>query len=143
MKRNFKPSPAMVVAVISLIVAIGGTAVALPGRSKVGQDDLKANAVGARSLGKTLLSHSGVMASTDPMANDGIFTEIEGTIMCPAKAPLAFDPSIGNMGPKAYELRRNVISNRWGGPGGYRFIVSGDQGLDLGYTMTVNCLPTR
>jgi len=40
MKSRLRPSPAIVVAVISLIVAIGGIAVALPGRLRVGSEDL-------------------------------------------------------------------------------------------------------
>lgn len=143
MKRVPRPSPAMVVAVISLIMAIGGTAFALPGRFSVGRDDLKQSVVGARAIGKVVLEHRWVMESRDAVANDGIFTESEGEIRCPARAPFAFDPSIGMMGPLAYERRRSVIANRWGGPGGYRFIVSGDEGPQVGYTMKVNCLPKR
>ena len=37
---------------------------------------------------------------------------------------MAFDPAIAGMGPDAFELRRNALPNRWGGPVGYRFIVS-------------------
>ncbi|MBK5232533.1 MAG: hypothetical protein JJE13_06095 [Thermoleophilia bacterium] len=143
MKRVPKPSPAMVVAMISLIVAIGGTAVALPGRRTVGSDDLRTGSAGARAMGAAILGHSQVFPSTDPVAGDGVFTETEGSIRCPAKAPFAFDPSIGNMGPRAFELRRNALPNRWGGPVGYRFIVSSDEGPDLGFTMIVNCLPQR
>ncbi|MBK5111144.1 MAG: hypothetical protein JJE10_07240 [Thermoleophilia bacterium] len=143
MKRFPRPSPAMVVAIISLIVAIGGTAIALPGKKTVGRGDLRDGSVGARSLGRAVLDHTKVLASTDAVAGDGAFAQIEGTIRCPSKAPFAFDPSIGNMGPEAFELRRNSLANRWGGPGGYRFIVSTDQGPDVGYAMKLNCLPAR
>ena len=143
MKRIPKPSPAMVVALISLIVAIGGTAVALPGMRTVSSDDLRKESVGARAIGGTILDHVGGLPSTDPVAEDGQFTETEGSIRCPSKAPFAFDPSIGNMGPQAFELRRFALPNRWGGPAGYRFIISTDEGPDVGYTMKVNCLPTR
>ncbi|MBK8293913.1 MAG: hypothetical protein IPK93_03725 [Solirubrobacterales bacterium] len=141
MKRIPRPSPAMVVAMISLIVAIGGTAVALPGKGTVGSNDLRKNSVGARSMGAAILGYSQVFPSTDPVAGDGTFTETEGSIRCPAKAPFAFDPSIGNMGPRAFEMRRNALPNRWGGPAGYRFIITSDEGPDLGFTMKVNCLP--
>lgn len=143
MRRMPRPSPAMVVAVISLIVAIGGTATALPGRFKVDRNDLRNSVVGARSIGKVVLEHRGGLLSTDPVAEDGVFTEFEGEIRCPAKAPFAFDPSIGLMGPQAFERRRSVIANRWGGPGGYRFTVSSDAGPGVTYTMKVNCLPKR
>ncbi len=142
MNRIPRPSPAMVVAVISLIVAIGGTAVALPGKFSVGRDDLKKSSIGARSLGRMLLEHRQGLTSADVTERDGVFTETEAEIRCPAKAPFALDPSIGMMGPLAFERRRSVIANRWGGPGGYRFIISSDEG-PVGYVMKVNCLPKR
>lgn len=142
MKRVPRPSPAMVVAVISLLVAIGGTATALPGRFTVARKDIRTAVVGARAIGNTVLEHRRVILATDPTAGDGIFTETAGRIRCPSRAPFAFDPSIGMMGPQAFEQRRSVIPNRWGGPVGYRFTVSSDEG-PVGYTMKVNCLPTR
>ncbi len=66
MKRIGRPSPAMVVAIISLIVAIGGTAVALPGKRTVGSDDLRKDSVGARSLGRALLGQVGRLAIDRP-----------------------------------------------------------------------------
>lgn len=143
MKRLPKPSPAMVVAVISLIVAIGGTAAALPGKRSVGNNDLRKESVGARAIGSALLDYSKVFPSPDPVAGDGVFTEAEASIRCPKRAPFAFDPSIGNMGPKAFEMRRNTLPNRWGGPAGYRFIISTDEGPGVGYAMKVNCLRRR
>jgi len=143
MNRFSKPSPAMVVAIISLIVAIGGTAAALPGKFTVGGDDLKKNSVGARSIGRTILDFGLVVGSSDPVEGDGVFTEMEGSIRCPTKAPFAFDPSIGNLGPKAFLIRRSTLANGFGGPGGYRFILSSDEGPDVGYGITVNCLLRR
>ncbi|OJU96055.1 MAG: hypothetical protein BGO23_00535 [Solirubrobacterales bacterium 67-14] len=133
----------MVVALIALIVAIGGTATALPGKFTVGRDDLKNSSVGARALGKMIVGRSQVVRSADLVAGDGNFTETEGKILCPAKAPTALDPSIGNMGPHSFEMRRTALANRLGAPGGYRFVVSGDEGPDFGYTMTVSCLLSR
>ncbi len=141
--KKLKPSPAMVVAVISLIVAIGGTAVALPGKRSVDSNDLRKDSIGARSIGKVVLGTGGQLPSTDPVAGDGKFTEAEGTIRCPARAPFAFDPSIGNMGPLAYEVSRTVVINRFGGPGGYIFRVLSDRGSGLAFTMKVNCLSRR
>jgi hypothetical protein len=142
MKKFRLPSPAMVVAVISLIVAVGGTAAALPGSGTVGPDDLKRDSVGARALGKVLLAYTDGLASTDPVAKDGLFTEVDGTIECPQRFPFAFDPSIANMGPLSYQVSRRVVVNRFGGPGGYTFRVLSDAG-PIGYTMTVNCLARR
>ena len=138
-----RPSPAMVVALIALIIAIGGTAFALPGKFTVGRDDLKNSSVGARALGKMMVGHRALVSSEDPVAGDGIFTETRGTIRCPAKAPTAIDPSIGNMGPESFEVRRAAIGSDLGAPGGYEFLVSGDEGPEIAYTMSVNCLFAR
>ena len=133
----------MVIAVISLIVAIGGTAVALPGKRSIDSNDLRKDSVGARSLGKSVLGTGKLLPSTDPVAEDGNFTELEGKVRCPSRAPFAFDPSIGNMGPLAYEVSRTVLINRFGGPGGYLFRVVSDRGPGLAFTMKVNCLSRR
>jgi hypothetical protein len=143
MKSRLKPSPAMVVAVISLIVAIGGTAVALPGSLRVGSDDLRKDSVGARALGKALLGQVALISSTDPVAADGEFTELEGSVRCPAWAPFAFDPSISGLSPLAYETNRNVLLNRFSGPGGYEFEVMSDEGSGIAFAMKVNCLARR
>ena len=133
----------MIVAIIALIVAIGGSAAALPGKFSVGRDDLKNGSVGARALGKMYLGHVQVLRSSDPVANDGEFTESRGAVLCPRVAPTALDPSIGRMGPKAFEADRRPIPNRWGAPRGYEFFVLSDEGPEIGYAMTVNCLFTR
>lgn len=138
-----RPSPAMVVAVIALVIAIGGTAVALPGKFTVGQDDLKNSSVGARALGRMLVGHTQILRSQDPVPDDGMFTESRAVVKCPAKAPTAIDPSIAGMGVSAYEIGRTAISNSIGAPQGYEFSISSDQGPDVGYAMTVNCLFTR
>ena len=49
MRRLLRPpSPAMVVALAALIVALSTTAQALPGRGTVAADDIRAGAVGQR-----------------------------------------------------------------------------------------------
>ena len=138
-----RPSPAMVVALTALIIAIGGTAFALPGKFTVGQDDLKRSSVGSRSLGKMIVDHRWVLASDDPIAEDGQFTDSTGRITCPPSAPTAIDPVVGGLGPAAFEVRRTVITNRFGAPLGYEFIVSSDMGPDVGFAMKVNCLFAR
>lgn len=143
MKRISKPSPAMIVALVALVVAIGGTASALPGRFSVGRDDLKTSSVGARAIGKSLTEVVAGARSKDPLADDGEFTESDGSVVCPARAPFAFDPSVGNMGPSAIEMRRQALPNKWGSPGGYRFVVLSDLGPEPTFTMRVNCLPER
>jgi hypothetical protein len=143
MREKLKPSPALVVAIIALIVAIGGTAVALPGKRTVGGDDLRNNAVGARSFGKVLIGRAVGLESIDPVRDDGNFTELEGSVRCPAWAPFAFDPSISGLGPLAYEINRSALINRFSGPAGYEFEVMSDEGSGLAFTMKVNCLPRR
>lgn len=143
MGRIPKPSPAMVVAIISLIVAIGGTAFALPGKFTVGRDDLKDGSVGARVLGRATLNVTTSLFTDDPNAGDGVFTETIGTVSCPARAPFAFDPSITGLGPKAYEARRTTFANRWGGPGSFRVVLASDEGTGAIHAMKVNCLPNR
>lgn len=143
MSRIPKPSPAMVVATISLIVAIGGTAFALPGKFTVGRDDLKDASVGARALGRAKLDYGLNMKSLDPIEGDGDFVESEGSVRCPSTAPFAMDPTVSGLGPRAFETRRVALANRWNGPGGYRFFISSDEGPDAVYGLSVNCLPTR
>ena len=138
-----RPSPAMVVALIALIVAIGGTAVALPGKFTVGRDDLKKSSVGARALGGMYVGRSLVLKSEDLVAGDGQFTESVGSILCPSKAPTAIDPFVGGLSETAFEVNRSAVSNKWKAPQGYRFTVRSDDGPDVCYTMKVNCLFAR
>lgn len=142
MKGIPRPSPAMIVAIIALIVAVGGTATALPGRLTVGQKDLKPNSVGARALGQMIQTQK-VIWSEDATPNDGIFTETDGQVSCPNSAPFAFDPSAVPLGPRAYVVMQGVANvNRWRGPQGYFFKITTDQGKG-GYTLKLNCLPRR
>lgn len=143
MGRIPRPSPAMLVAMISLIVAIGGTAFALPGKFSVGRDDLKEGSIGARSLGRATLDYGFAVQSTDSFAGDGIFTETIATIRCPAKSPFAFDPFVSGLGARAFQSRRTTFTNRWGGPGAFRYVISSDEGPDKFFGLSVNCLPTR
>lgn len=143
MRRITRPSPAMIVAIAALVIAIGGTAAALPGRYTVGRDDLKPSSVGARSIGRVKLEQMGGVRSMDPVANDGEFTETEGELTCPPKAPFAFDPSVSNMGPAAMLMSQMAIPNRWGGPLGYHFKILSDLGPEPGFTMKLQCLPIR
>jgi hypothetical protein len=47
---RYRPSPSMIVACIALIVAVGGTANALPGKNRVKKDDITRSAVSARHI---------------------------------------------------------------------------------------------
>lgn len=53
--RSFRPSPAMVVAIVALSVALAGTASALPGRNRVKRDDIARNAVQSSDIRKNAI----------------------------------------------------------------------------------------
>jgi hypothetical protein len=48
--RGRRPSPALVISMISLLVALSGTAIGLPGRNKVDSGDIKNNGVKSKDL---------------------------------------------------------------------------------------------
>lgn len=50
MQRSFKPSPALLVAVIALVAALGGSAIALPGQNKVNSGDVKNGSIKSADL---------------------------------------------------------------------------------------------
>jgi hypothetical protein len=43
MNPSHRPSPALIVALIALVAALAGSAVALPGKNKVDKNDIKKN----------------------------------------------------------------------------------------------------
>src|SRR4051794_6412022 len=76
-KRLRRPSPALVVAVIALVAALGGVATALPGRNSVRSDDIARHAVrnadiakGAVDGFKTNLMKAGELKSTVTTTSD-------------------------------------------------------------------------
>ena len=76
-KRLRRPSPALVVAVIALVAALGGVATALPGRNSVRSDDIARHAVkngdiakGAVDAFKTDLMKAGELKSTVTTTSD-------------------------------------------------------------------------
>ena len=80
--KNLHHSPAMVVAVISLFVALGGTALAFNlGRNSVHSQNIAPGAVRARDLGKTTLRF-GKVVDTDTTAFDGSFNYASGHAVC-------------------------------------------------------------
>ncbi len=48
--RRMRPSPALIVALIALVAAMSGAAVALPGKNTVGSGDIKADAVRSKQI---------------------------------------------------------------------------------------------
>jgi hypothetical protein len=63
------PSPAMAVAFLALLVALSGTAVALPGKNTVDSGDIKKGAVKASDVGKNALT-SGKVKDGSLLAKD-------------------------------------------------------------------------
>ena len=55
---KYRPSPALFVAIVALIVALGGTSFALPGRNTVDANDLRPRVVKAKNLRKGSVSFS-------------------------------------------------------------------------------------
>jgi hypothetical protein len=53
--RSFRPSPAMIVALVALSVALAGTASALPGRNRVKRDDIARGAVQSSDIRKNAI----------------------------------------------------------------------------------------
>jgi hypothetical protein len=45
------PSPALIVAMVALVAALGGTAIALPGKKTVSRNDIKVEAVRSKQIG--------------------------------------------------------------------------------------------
>lgn len=60
MRRRIKrlPSPALVVSVIALVAALGGTATALKGSNTVGKNDIKKGSVDAKDIAKGAVNFS-------------------------------------------------------------------------------------
>ena len=107
MKRISRPSPAMVVAVISLIVAIGGTAVALPGKRTVGSDDLAK----ARDFYDALMPVLGagrIMEFGDNFTMYGTSMERPGLAVCKPFDGQSATAGNGNMTSIACDSRAKV-----------------------------------
>lgn len=50
--RSTRPSPALIVAMVALVAAVSGTAIALPGRNSVKSNDIAKHAVKGRDIAK-------------------------------------------------------------------------------------------
>jgi hypothetical protein len=74
------PSPATVIALLALFVALGGTAYGL-GRASVKSRHIAPDAVRARDLGPLKL-RSARVRDTDTTANDGVFNLAYGRARC-------------------------------------------------------------
>lgn len=84
MKINLRrPSPAMVIALLALFLAVGGNVVAYGlGRNSVHSRDIAPGAVRANDLGKFKFRKSGPIADRDTVAHDGIYAEAGGRAKC-------------------------------------------------------------
>jgi hypothetical protein len=80
--RKLRPSPAMVVALLALFVAMGGSAFAFGlGRNSVHSANIAPGAVKASDLGKLSL-RSGKIVDADTTAGDGNFNFASGHAAC-------------------------------------------------------------
>jgi hypothetical protein len=80
--RKLRPSPAMVIALLALFVALGGSAFAFGlGRDSVHSANIAPGAVKSPDLGKLSL-RSGRIVDTDTTAGDGSFTYARGHATC-------------------------------------------------------------
>jgi hypothetical protein len=79
--RNRRPSPALVISLIALAVALAGTAGALPGRNSVKSNDIAHGAVRAGDLGSVVV-RTAPIPDSDPSANDGIWTSSLNSASC-------------------------------------------------------------
>lgn len=64
MTPSHRPSPALIVAIIALIAALAGGAVALPGKNTVDKNDIKRNAVKGKQVKDNALTGADVDEST-------------------------------------------------------------------------------
>ena len=58
--KDRRPSPALFVAIIALVAALGGTAVALPGKGSVDKNDLAKNVVKSKNIAKGAVKSSDI-----------------------------------------------------------------------------------
>lgn len=78
-----RPSPAMVIALLALFLAVGGNVVAYGlGRNSVHSGDIAPRAVKASDLGHLKLRRSGPILDPDTTAHDGIYTGAGGRAKC-------------------------------------------------------------
>ena len=75
-------SPALLVSILALVLALGGVAVGFTlGKNSVRSKNIAPDQVRARDLAPVKL-RTGNLGSTDPIAGDGQFTEVEGSARC-------------------------------------------------------------
>lgn len=80
MKARRLPSPATLIAILALFVALGGSAFAI-GRNSVKSSDIAPKAVRASDLGPLKL-RKGTMRDFDTTAEDGLFNMAYGRAKC-------------------------------------------------------------
>lgn len=133
-----RPSPAMVVALLALFLAVGGNVVAYGlGRNSVHSRDIAPGAVRANDLGKFRLRTSGPILDRDTVARDGTYAEAGGRAKCKRGERLITGGSQASEGEAATPYMRIVDQGpvqaerawqvRWasdlGGAAGQDFIV--------------------
>lgn len=103
-----RPSPAMGVAFLALILAVSGTAVALPGKNRVTSDDLKRGAVKNSDIARGAVSNSKLRngaVSTAKLRNNAVTGEKvnEASLgQVPSAATAANATQLGGKTPTGY-----------------------------------------
>lgn len=78
--RTRRPSPALVVAVIAVVLALGGAAMALPGRNSVKSNDIAPRAVKLKDIGQS---------AVDPFKTNLLrFNTLKTTVTTTSNAPV-------------------------------------------------------
>jgi hypothetical protein len=132
------PSPAMVVALLALFLAVGGNVVAYGlGRNSVHSRDIAPGAVRANDLGKLEFRKSGPIEDRDAVAHDGVYAEAGARAKCKRGEQLITGGSSAIAGEAATPYMRIVDQGpvpaegawqvRWasdmGGAAGREFVV--------------------
>jgi hypothetical protein len=81
-RRSARISPSLVLAFLAVLLALGGTAIGFAvGRNSVRSKNIAPNQVRARDLAR-VEARTGKLTAIDPVAGDGLFTEVDGSARC-------------------------------------------------------------
>jgi hypothetical protein len=135
--RNRRPSPALVISLIALAVALAGTAGALPGRNSVKSNDIAPKSVHARHLGGTVL-HVTPLIDRDSTAGDGVWTTSTDSAVCRSGRLLSGGVRTGQFPPPSAA----AVTQTEPRPGNRQWVgsVSTDTGGTARFSVVAYCL---
>ena len=138
-----RPSPAMIVALLALFLAVGGNVVAYGlGRNSVHSRDIAPGAVRANDLGKLEFRRSGTIEDRDTVAHDGIYAEAGGRAKCKRGEQLITGGSAAISGEAATPYMRIVDQGPVPAEGAWQVRWASDMGGAAGkeFEVVVLCL---